>query len=95
MRINEVVNNIGGNQQQRSGTMSAHTQQMINKEYDCPLTQKHVNLQIKQDQNSTCDKPELCSNIGECGCGVVKIIYGMSYTVDWKKCSLYSENTEH
>jgi hypothetical protein len=75
--------------------MSAQTQRIINKEYDCPLTHKLVHLQIKQDQKSLCDEPKLCSNIGECGCGVVKIIYGMSYTVDWKQCSLYSDSTEH
>ena len=71
------------------------TQRTINKEYDCPLTRKQVNVQIRQDQSSMCNEPKLCSNIGECGCGVVKIIYGMSYTVDWKKCSLYSTITEH
>ncbi|MCI5221253.1 MAG: hypothetical protein D3924_00870 [Candidatus Electrothrix sp. AR4] len=79
--------------------MTTQTQHMINKKYNCPLTHKHVNLQLKKiagrSRSTVCaTEPELCSNIGECGCGVVKIIYGMSYTVDWKKCSLYSSITE-
>ncbi|MCI5144558.1 MAG: hypothetical protein D3923_03305 [Candidatus Electrothrix sp. AR3] len=70
--------------------MTTQTQQMINKEYDCPLTNKHVQLQIKEQLGSTCNEPKRCSNIGQCGCEVVEIIYGMSYQVNWKKCSLYT-----
>jgi hypothetical protein len=77
-----------------------NTQAMINKACTCPLTKKHVNLHIKQtaqnNRRSACNEPALCSNIGECGCGVIKIVYGMTYSVDWKKCSLYSAVTaEH
>ncbi|MCI5145761.1 MAG: hypothetical protein D3923_09565 [Candidatus Electrothrix sp. AR3] len=75
--------------------MTTQIQQMINKEYDCPLTHKHVQLQVKEQQGSQCGQPEVCSNIGQCGCGVVEIVYGMTYQVNWKKCSLYTENTEH
>ncbi|RWX51587.1 hypothetical protein VU01_11124 [Candidatus Electrothrix marina] len=64
--------------------------QTTSKAYDCPLTQKHVQVQLKNNAQAVSREPEVCSNIGECGCGVVKIIYGMSYTVDWKKCCLYS-----
>ena len=60
------------------------------KAYDCPLTKKHVQVQLKNKTQAVGREPEVCSNIGECGCGVVEIIYGMSYTVDWKKCCLYS-----
>ncbi|WP_339135861.1 MAG: hypothetical protein WGN25_19085 [Candidatus Electrothrix sp. GW3-4] len=60
------------------------------KAYDCPLTQKHVQVQLKKNTHAVGREPEVCSNIGECGCSVVEIIYGMSYTVDWKKCCLYS-----
>ncbi len=65
--------------------------QHISEAYDCPLTKKHVHVQVQLKQNSRCvaREPEVCSNIGECGCGVVQIIYGMSYKVDWKKCCLY------
>ncbi|WP_339137238.1 MAG: hypothetical protein WGN25_04395 [Candidatus Electrothrix sp. GW3-4] len=62
----------------------------ISKTYDCPLTKKHVHVQLKCGTQAVGKEPEVCSNIGECGCGVIKIIYGMSYTVDWKKCCLYS-----
>ena len=72
--------------------MSTGTQTLIKKEYDCPLTHQHVQLKIKKNTHN--DKPECCSNIGQCGCNVVRIIYGMSYTVDWKQCSLYS-SVEH
>lgn len=75
--------------------MSTATQSLINKEYDCPLTRKHVQLKMKQNAHKDKQKPECCSNVGQCGCTVVQIIYGMSYTVDWKKCSLYSSATEH
>ena len=75
--------------------MSTKIQSMIEKEYDCPLTHKHVQLKMKQDAQKVYEEPECCSNIGQCGCNVVQIIYGMSYTVDWKKCSLYSSFTEH
>ena len=64
--------------------------QTTSKTYDCPLTRKHVHVQLKNKARTAGQEPEVCSNIGECGCGVVKIIYGMSYTVDWKKCCLYS-----
>jgi hypothetical protein len=50
---------------------------------------------MKQSAQKMCEEPECCSNVGQCGCDVVRIIYGMSYTVDWKKCSLYSSFTEH
>ncbi|WP_446008072.1 hypothetical protein [Candidatus Electrothrix sp.] len=64
------------------------TQKMTSKAYNCPLTQKHVQVQLN---NQAMDRePEVCSSIGQCGCDVVEIIYGMSYTVDWKKCCLYS-----
>ncbi|WP_339136348.1 MAG: hypothetical protein WGN25_00460 [Candidatus Electrothrix sp. GW3-4] len=75
--------------------MSAKTQAMIKKEYDCPLTHQHVQLKIKQSAYEMRAEPECCSCVGQCGCDVVQIIYGMSYTVDWKKCSLYSSFTEH
>ncbi|MCI5148979.1 MAG: hypothetical protein D3916_06255 [Candidatus Electrothrix sp. MAN1_4] len=66
--------------------MQAH--HMISKAYDCPLTKQHVQVQLN---SQAMDKePTVCSNIGQCGCGVVEIIYGMSYRVDWKKCCLYS-----
>jgi hypothetical protein len=65
------------------------------KAYDCPLTKKHVQVQLKNNTQAFSREPEVCSNIGECGCGVVEIIYGMSYTVDWKKCCLYSTIKEH
>ena len=68
--------------------MQAH--HTTSKAYECPLTKKHVLVQLKGDTQSINSEPELCSNIGECGCDVVEIIYGMSYTVDWKKCCLYS-----
>ncbi|MCI5116201.1 MAG: hypothetical protein D3912_15585 [Candidatus Electrothrix sp. AX1] len=58
--------------------------------YDCPLTRKHVFVQLKGNKNSLPGEPAVCSSIGECGCNVVQIIYGMSYTVDWHKCCLYS-----
>ena len=58
--------------------------------YDCPLTKKHVQVQLRNNTQAVGSEPEVCSNIGECGCSVVEIIYGMSYTVDWKKCCLYS-----
>ena len=61
------------------------------KEYNCPLTKKHVFVQLGKGNRRTVHRePVVCSHIGECGCDVVKIIYGMSYTVDWKKCCLYS-----
>lgn len=63
--------------------------QHISEAYDCPLTKKHVQVQLRQNSKYVGREPEVCSNIGECGCGVVQIIYGMSYTVDWKKCCLY------
>ena len=58
------------------------------KAYDCPLTQKNVLVQLSLEATSR--EPEFCSNIGECGCDVVEIIYGMIYSVDWKRCCLYS-----
>jgi hypothetical protein len=64
------------------------TQHMTSKAYDCPLTKKHVQVQLNSQAMNR--EPEVCSNIGQCGCDVVEIIYGMSYTVDWKKCCLYS-----
>jgi hypothetical protein len=72
---------------------------MINKTYNCPAAQKHVDVLIKKDvlnQNhgSLCSQPESCSSIGECRCGVVQILFGMTYAVDWKKCQLYSQITE-
>lgn len=67
-----------------------HARQTTSKAYDCPLTQKHVQVQLRNKTQAVGREPEVCSNIGECGCGVVEIIYGMSYTVDWKKCCLYS-----
>jgi hypothetical protein len=69
--------------------MSAKVSSMIKKEYDCPLTHKHVQLKMRQNAQEVCEEPECCSCVGQCGCNVVQIIYGMSYTVDWKKCSLY------
>jgi hypothetical protein len=63
-------------------------QHMTSKAYNCPLTQKHVQVQLNSQAVES--EPTLCSNIGQCGCDVVEIIYGMSYTVDWKKCCLYS-----
>lgn len=62
----------------------------MNKAYNCPLTRKHVSVQIKDSIQDIGREPEICSNIGECGCNVIEIIYGMSYSVDWKKCCLYS-----
>ena len=60
------------------------------KEYNCPLTKKHVFVQLgKENRHTVHREPVVCSHIGECGCHVVEIIYGMSYTVDWKKCCLY------
>lgn len=64
--------------------------QTISKAYKCPLTRKHVSVQLKGGPQDVGGDPELCSNIGACGCNVVEIIYGMSYTVDWKRCCLYS-----
>jgi hypothetical protein len=64
--------------------------QQTTKAYDCPLTKKHVQVQLKRNTQAVGREPEVCSNIGECGCDVIEIIYGMSYTVDWKKCCLYS-----
>lgn len=61
------------------------------KEYDCPLTRKHVFVQLKGNRHTVPGEPAVCSSIGECGCDVVRIIYGMSYTVDWHKCCLYSQ----
>ena len=58
--------------------------------YSCPLVKTHVQVQLKKNRHAVGREPEVCSSIGECGCGVVEIIYGMSYTVDWKKCRLYS-----
>ncbi|MCI5141901.1 MAG: hypothetical protein D3909_09295, partial [Candidatus Electrothrix sp. ATG1] len=58
--------------------------------YECPLTQKHVYVQLKSNTQAVSREPEVCSNIGECGCKVVEIVCGMSYAVDWKKCCLYS-----
>ncbi len=75
--------------------MSANTQAVIKKEYDCPLTHKHVQLKMRQNAQKMCEEPECCSCVGQGGCNVVQIIYGMSYIVDWKKCSLYSSFTEH
>ncbi|MDU9047553.1 MAG: hypothetical protein Q3M30_01795 [Candidatus Electrothrix sp. Rat3] len=75
--------------------MSTNIQSVIKKEYDCPLTHKHVQLQIKQGAQEMRDEPKCCSSVGQCGCDVVQIIYGMSYTVDWEKCSLYSSCMEH
>ena len=66
------------------------SQHIPGKAYSCPLAQTQVYVQLKQNIKNACQEPEVCSNIGECGCGVVQIIYGMSYTVDWKKCCLYS-----
>ena len=65
-------------------------QHTTSKAYECPLTRKHVLVQLKGDKQASNSEPEACSNIGECGCDVVEIIYGMSYTVDWEKCCLYS-----
>ncbi|MCI5148438.1 MAG: hypothetical protein D3916_03415 [Candidatus Electrothrix sp. MAN1_4] len=67
-----------------------HPRQITRKEYDCPLTQKHVFVQLKGNRRTVPREPAVCSSIGECGCNVVEIIYGMTYTVDWKKCCLYS-----
>ena len=75
--------------------MSTNAASMIKKEYDCPLTRKHVQLKMKQGAQHAFGEPECCSCVGQCGCDVVQIIYGMSYTVDWKKCSLYSSVREH
>ena len=58
--------------------------------YECPLTRKQVLVQLRKNAQTVGNEPEVCSNIGGCGCDVVRIIYGMSYTVDWKKCCLYS-----
>lgn len=73
-------------------------QQTTSKAYNCPLTKKYVQVQLKSTPKNTSQavarEPEVCSNIGACGCGVVEIIYGMSYTVDWKKCCLYSSLQE-
>ncbi len=63
-------------------------QHMTSKTYDCPLTKKHVQVQL--NSKAVDREPAVCSNIGQCGCDVVEIVYGMSYTVDWKKCCLYS-----
>lgn len=68
--------------------------QTTSKAYNCPLTKKHVQVQLKSTPQAVDREPEVCSNIGACGCGVVEIIYGMSYTVDWKKCCLYSSLKE-
>ncbi len=65
-------------------------QHMTSKAYNCPLTKKHVQVQLKRNAQAVDSEPEVCSSIGQCGCDVVEIIYGMSYTVDWKKCCLYS-----
>ena len=75
--------------------MSLNTTTLIKKEYDCPLTHKHVQLKMKQNVQQMCEEPECCSCVGQGGCDVVQIIYGMSYIVDWKKCSLYSSVAEH
>ncbi|WP_446010268.1 hypothetical protein [Candidatus Electrothrix sp.] len=75
--------------------MSTNTQTVVKREYDCPLTHKHVHLKIKQNIQEMCQEPQCCSCVGQGDCKVVQIIYGMSYTVDWKKCSLYSSFTEH
>lgn len=60
------------------------------KEYDCPLTRKHVFVQLKRNKHTVPEEPAVCSSIGECGCDVVQIIYGMSYAVDWNKCCFYT-----
>ncbi|MCI5142002.1 MAG: hypothetical protein D3909_09830 [Candidatus Electrothrix sp. ATG1] len=75
--------------------MSTKISSVIKKEYDCPLTRKHVQLKMRQNAQKVFNEPECCSNAGQCGCDVVQIICGMSYTVDWKKCSLYSSFKEH
>lgn len=66
------------------------TRQTSGKMYDCSLTKKQVLVQLRENAQPVGDESPVCSNIGGCGCDVVEIIYGMSYTVNWKKCCLYS-----
>jgi hypothetical protein len=79
--------------------MSIQAQRMISRTFNCPAAKKYVNVQIKQNEQhrKSCPaglQPEACSSVGECSCGVVKILFGMTYAVDWKKCKLYEEITE-
>ena len=79
--------------------MNAQTQSMIRRTYNCPAANKRVQVHIKQDAQSrqdcpVCRQPQSCSSVGECSCGVVQILFGITYAVDWKKCQLYSQITE-
>ncbi|WPD25060.1 MAG: hypothetical protein SD837_10950 [Candidatus Electrothrix scaldis] len=67
-----------------------HLRPVNSKEYDCPLTKQHVFVQLNGNRHTVHREPVVCSNIGQCGCNVVELIYGMSYIVDWNKCCLYS-----
>ena len=72
---------------------------VVREGYVCPLTGKRVTVQVKEmssvvSENAVQREPEVCSNIGVCGCQVVEIVSGMSYQVDWRKCSLYQKITD-
>jgi len=59
--------------------------------YRCAAANRHVQVTITQRGQAACGTPETCSGIGDCQCGVLRLVYGMSYEVDWKRCRFCSE----
>lgn len=69
-----------------------NSQSMTSKaHYRCAAANRNVHVHIKRNSRSSRLALQSCTGIGECQCGVVKIVCGMTYEVDWKRCSFCSE----
>jgi hypothetical protein len=68
------------------------TQSMISQaSYQCAAANKHVQVTVKRNSLVVRRAPETCSGIGDCQCGVVRLVYGLTYEVDWQRCRFCSE----
>ncbi len=77
-------------QPMESSTMN--TQSMTSQaSYQCAAANRHVQVTIAQRGQAAWGTPETCSGIGDSQCRVVRLVYGMSYEVDWKRCRFCSE----
>ncbi|WP_417914861.1 hypothetical protein [Candidatus Electronema sp. JM] len=59
--------------------------------YRCAAANRHVQVQIKPGSRTTRHVPQACSGIGDCQRGVVRLVSGITYEVDWQRCRFCSD----